>query len=121
MQTKFTRRTFATASLAAAGAAATGALWPVASFAQKANAAPDAATTRDAIIRILNHKDRLPLQLERVRDTLKQHYIENQGEIFWVGTGRMTPLVQRLEFVIQTLNRHVHVALCFEQISFGCL
>jgi murein L,D-transpeptidase YcbB/YkuD len=98
MPTKLTRRTFATASLATAGLAASSGVMPLPALGQKANAAPDAASTRDAIIRILNHKDRLPLQLERVRKVLSQHYIDNQGEIFWVGTGRMTPLVQRLEF-----------------------
>lgn len=67
-------------------------------YAAKGNAAPDATATRQAIVEILNTKDRLPLPIERVRDVLKQHYIENNGEILWVGTSRMTPLVQRLEF-----------------------
>jgi len=67
-------------------------------YAAKGNAAPDAAATRQAIIEVLNTKDRLPLPLERVRDTLRKHYIDNNGEILWVGTSRMTPLIQRLEF-----------------------
>ncbi len=97
------KRTYAIRMLAAAGIALAGlvafsslAITPV--LAAKGNAAPSAQVTREAIVQILNHKDRLPLQLERVRDVLKQHYIDNQGEILWVGTGRMNPLVQRLEF-----------------------
>ncbi len=66
--------------------------------AAKGNAAPDAAATRQAIIQILNTKDRLPLPIQRVRNTLTQHYINNNGEIYWVGTSRMTPFIQRLEF-----------------------
>ncbi len=66
--------------------------------AAKGNAAPDAATTRQAIIQILNTKDRLPLPIQKVRETLTAHYVDNNGEIFWVGTSRMTPFVQRLEF-----------------------
>ncbi len=66
--------------------------------AAKGNAAPNAATTRQAIIQILNTKDRLPLPIQKVRQTLTQHYVDNDGEIFWVGTNRMTPFIQRLEF-----------------------
>ncbi len=67
-------------------------------YAAKGNAAPDAAATRQAIVEILNTKDRLPLPIQRVRETLANHYLDNNGEIFWVGTSRMTPFVQRLEF-----------------------
>ena len=67
-------------------------------YAAKGNAAPDAAATRQAIAQILNTKDRLPLPIQRVRKTLTRHYLENNGEIFWVGTNRMTPFIQRLEF-----------------------
>ena len=98
MRSRISRRTFAAGAIAVTAGAAIASSLSLPALAQKANAAPDAGSTRDAIIRILNHKDRLPLQLERVRDILRQHYIDNQGEIFWVGTGRMTPLVQRLEF-----------------------
>jgi murein L,D-transpeptidase YcbB/YkuD len=66
--------------------------------AAKGNAAPDAASTRQAIISVLSTKDRLPLPIQRVRKTLTKHYLENDGEIFWVGTNRMTPFIQRLEF-----------------------
>ncbi len=66
--------------------------------AAKGNAAPDAVATRQAIIQILNTKDRLPLPIQRVRKTLTEHYIDNSGEIYWVGTSRMTPFIQRLEF-----------------------
>lgn len=98
MSFNMNRRTFARASLATAALAATASSLSVPALAAKGNAAPDASSTRDAIVRILNHKDRLPLQLERVREVLRHHYLDNAGDIFWVGTGRMTPLVQRLEF-----------------------
>ena len=91
-------RTVAAIGLAAGGLLSAAVVNAPPAVAAKGNAAPDAQATRDAIIRILDHKDRLPLQLERVRDVLRQHYVDNQGAILWVGTGRMTPLVQRLEF-----------------------
>jgi len=91
-------RTVAAIGLATGGLMSAAVVNTPPAVAAKGNAAPDAQATRDAIIRILDHKDRLPLQLERVRDVLRQHYIDNQGAILWVGTGRMTPLVQRLEF-----------------------
>ncbi len=91
-------RTVAAIGLAAGVVLSSTVVTTPAAVAAKGNAAPDAQVTRDAIIRILDHKDRLPLQLERVRDVLRQHYIDNQGALLWVGTGRMTPLVQRLEF-----------------------
>ena len=46
---------------------------------------------------ILNQPERLPLPIERIRGALKQHYIKNKGSIYWVGTGRMTPFIQRIE------------------------
>lgn len=91
-------RTIAAIGLAVGGVLSSTAVTTSPALAAKGNAAPDAQVTREAIVRILDHKDRLPLQLERVRDVLRQHYIDNQGAILWVGTGRMTPLVQRLEF-----------------------
>ena len=38
------------------------------------------------------------MPIQKVRKTLTKHYVDNNGEIFWVGTSRMTPFVQRLEF-----------------------
>jgi murein L,D-transpeptidase YcbB/YkuD len=49
-----------------------------------------------AIAAILNSPDRLPLPLQRVRAALKTHYVDNVGTIYWAGTGRMTPFLQRL-------------------------
>jgi murein L,D-transpeptidase YcbB/YkuD len=98
MKLTFAIRLLAAGGIALAGLAASSSLAISPALAAKDNAAPSAQATREAIVQILNHKDRLPLQLERVRDVLKQHYIDNQGEILWVGTGRMNPLVQRLEF-----------------------
>jgi len=53
--------------------------------------------TAAAIADILNAPQRLPLPLERIRPALIAHYVRDQGTIYWVGTGRMTPFVQRLE------------------------
>ena len=50
-----------------------------------------------AIERILNGPERLPLPLERIRPALRAHYIRDKGTIYWIGTGRMTPFLQRLE------------------------
>ena len=49
-----------------------------------------------AIERILNGQERLPLPLERIRPALKAHYIRDKGTIYWIGSGRMTPFLQRL-------------------------
>ncbi|MBM3520156.1 MAG: peptidoglycan-binding protein, partial [Alphaproteobacteria bacterium] len=38
-----------------------------------------------------------PLPLERIRPALRAHYVRDGGAIYWVGTGRMTPFIQRLE------------------------
>ena len=50
-----------------------------------------------AIAEILNSPERLTLPIERIRQALKAHYLDNEGSIYWVGTGRMTPFIQRLE------------------------
>ncbi|MGH6908154.1 MAG: L,D-transpeptidase family protein, partial [Aestuariivirga sp.] len=50
-----------------------------------------------AVARILEGPDRLPLFLERIRPALHAHYIRDKGAIYWVGTGRMTAFIQRLE------------------------
>jgi L,D-transpeptidase YcbB len=49
-----------------------------------------------AIALVLASPDRLELPLERIRAALKAHYVDNGGTIYWVGTGRMTPFIQRL-------------------------
>jgi L,D-transpeptidase YcbB len=46
---------------------------------------------------ILGSPERLPLPIERIRPALKAHYLNNGGSIYWVGTGRMTPFIQRLK------------------------
>ena len=49
------------------------------------------------ITSILYTPDRLELPLQRIRPALKAHYVDNAGSIYWVGTGRMTPFIQRVE------------------------
>ena len=50
-----------------------------------------------AVVDILSQPTRLPLPIERIRSSLRQHYVANRGSIYWVGTGRMTPFLQRIE------------------------
>jgi murein L,D-transpeptidase YcbB/YkuD len=65
--------------------------------AETVSQAPDRADVAIAIEDILTSKNRLALPIERIRNALKAHYIDNSGSIYWVGTGRMTPFIQRLE------------------------
>jgi murein L,D-transpeptidase YcbB/YkuD len=58
--------------------------------------APDYAATEAAVARLLNSPGRLPLPIERIRPALVAHYLRDRGTIYWVGTGRMTPFIQRL-------------------------
>ena len=58
--------------------------------------APPAAQVQSAIADVLNGPDRLPLPLERIRPALTAHYVRDQAPVYWVGTGRMTPFLQRL-------------------------
>ena len=66
-------------------------------FAAGDNNAPNYEDVANAVAAQLNAPDRMPLPIERIRQALKAHYINNSGTIYWVGTGRMTPLIQRLE------------------------
>lgn len=59
-------------------------------------AAPPATDVESAIADVLNSPERLPLPLERIRPALIAHYIRDQAPVYWVGTGRMTPFLQRL-------------------------
>ena len=65
-------------------------------FAERGLAAPGFGSVSAAIAEILDSPDRLPLPLERIRPALKAHYITNNGAIYWIGSGRMTPFIQRL-------------------------
>jgi L,D-transpeptidase YcbB len=58
--------------------------------------AQDAEDVANVITEILQDPERLPLPLERIRPALLQHYVQDKGAIYWVGTGRMTPFLQRL-------------------------
>ncbi len=58
---------------------------------------PSYAEVSAAVARILTQPGRLELPLERIRAGLKAHYVDNRGTIYWIGTGRMTPFIQRLE------------------------
>ncbi len=68
-----------------------------AAMAQDRAASPiDFSSVTIAIGELLNSPERLPLPLERIRPALKAHYITNDGSIYWIGTGRMTPFLQRI-------------------------
>jgi murein L,D-transpeptidase YcbB/YkuD len=54
------------------------------------------ASTAAVVAQMLQGTERLPLPVERIREALKAHYVDNAGTIYWAGTGRMTPFIQRL-------------------------
>lgn len=66
-------------------------------YAGKGDRVPSREGVSAALTEILNSPERQPLPIERIREALKAHYLENRGSIYWVGTGRMTPFIQRLE------------------------
>ena len=75
------------------------AVWAVlapAAMAGRSTPAPDYAAVSAAVAEFLQSPERLPLPLERIRPALTAHYVQDQGSIYWVGTGRMTPFLQRL-------------------------
>jgi len=55
-----------------------------------------AEDTRAAIEKSLRGAERLPLPVERVRNILTIHYLEQNGALFWVGTPRLQQLIDRL-------------------------
>jgi murein L,D-transpeptidase YcbB/YkuD len=65
--------------------------------AGKGDRVPSYEGVSAALGEILNSPERQPLPIERIREALKAHYLDNGGSIYWVGTGRMTPFIQRLE------------------------
>lgn len=73
------------------------AVLPGAALAGKGDFNPDFEPTVDAITRILETPERLPLPIERIRPALEAYYVTNKGKPYWIGTGRMTPFIQRLQ------------------------
>ena len=65
--------------------------------AAKSDRVPSYEGVSAALSEILSSPERQPLPIERIREALKAHYLGNDGTIYWVGTGRMTPFIQRLE------------------------
>ena len=51
---------------------------------------------RAAIDARLNGDENLTLPVERVKSVLAQHYLDGNGAILWVGTGRLDQLIERL-------------------------
>ena len=66
-------------------------------YAGKSDRVPSYEAVSTAIADILNSPERMSLPIERIREAFKAHYLDNGGSIYWVGTGRMTPFIQRLE------------------------
>ncbi|WP_162918718.1 L,D-transpeptidase family protein [Taklimakanibacter deserti] len=60
------------------------------------SAGPSYGDMTSSIALMLAAPERLELPLERIRQQLKTHYVDNGGTVYWVGTGRMTPFIQRL-------------------------
>jgi murein L,D-transpeptidase YcbB/YkuD len=74
-------------------------LWAAAALPGHAQGTPkvqDPEDVANVIAAILEDPERLPLPLERIRPALLQHYVQDKGAVYWVGTGRMTPFLQRL-------------------------
>lgn len=74
-------------------------LWSVLAlpgYAQGSKAAPDPDDVSNVIVAILEEPGRMSLPLERIRDALTAHYVRDRAPVYWVGTGRMTPFLQRL-------------------------
>ncbi len=68
----------------------------VPAHAGKNDRVPDYQAVTAAITELLQSSQRLPLPLERIKPALTAHYVRDAGTIYWVGTGRMTPFIQRL-------------------------
>jgi L,D-transpeptidase YcbB len=60
------------------------------------SAGPAYGDMTSSIALMLADPERLELPIERIRAALKAHYVDNTGIVYWVGTGRMTPFIQRL-------------------------
>ena len=58
--------------------------------------AQDAGQVQAGIAQLLSGGQRLALPVERIRPALAAHYVNGQGSIYWVGTGRMESFIQRL-------------------------
>ncbi|MCA3572557.1 MAG: L,D-transpeptidase family protein [Aestuariivirga sp.] len=74
-------------------------IWAIPALPGHAQGTPkvqDPEDVANVIAEILQDPERLPLPLERIRPALLQHYLHDAGPIYWVGTGRMTPFLQRL-------------------------
>jgi murein L,D-transpeptidase YcbB/YkuD len=65
-------------------------------LAGKSGRVPSYEAVTAAIAELLQSPQRLPLPLERIRPALIAHYVRDGGTVYWVGTGRMTPFIQRL-------------------------
>jgi L,D-transpeptidase YcbB len=65
-----------------------------------AHALAPAGEIKAQISSILSSGQRLPLPLERVKATLVAHYVKGNGPVYWVGTGRMLPFIQRMQYAL---------------------
>jgi L,D-transpeptidase YcbB len=58
--------------------------------------APPPEQVSAVITQILSSGQKLPLPLERVKATLQAHYVKNRARVYWIGTGRTVPFLQRM-------------------------
>jgi L,D-transpeptidase YcbB len=66
-------------------------------YAGRVFAAADPGQVKAAITQLLSGSERLPLPIERVRQTLAAHYVKNDANLYWVGSTRSLQFVQRLQ------------------------
>ncbi len=66
-------------------------------LASVANAAAPPDQVRAAIVQILQGGQRLPLPLERVRQTLTTHYVANKATPYWAAAAHSLPFIQRVQ------------------------
>ncbi len=86
MRNPFRASLFAFATVLAMASVTTAKVWAAAS--------PE--DVRASISSILSGSGRLPLPLEKVRATLKSHYMRNGGNIYWLNGARMDSFLQRM-------------------------
>ena len=65
-------------------------------LAGKGDRAPDYAAVSAAVAQILQSRNACRCRSNASGQRLTAHYVRDKGTIYWVGTGRMTPFIQRL-------------------------
>ena len=78
-------------------AALTGLLFvPHSAFAEKGDRYSSRDEVSTLVNKILTSDQRMAMPIQVVREALSEHYVKNNGRLFWVGSPRMDQLVERL-------------------------